>query len=341
MSSKVSVIKVKEGVQNAVKEAMEKAQWDRFITKGANVSLKPNLGFDLFLPGAVTSPWVVEGVIQTIQDYVNEIYLVESSQILVDVERAFHQTQMDKLCERYNVKWLNMSNGSFRKVRLENGLVLKEVEVPEILFHTELITIPVMKTHDKTVITCAIKNQWGCLRELRHNYHLVVNEALVDINSIVKPKFAVLDATVCLEGDAPKSGKPKICNLVLASSDIVALDTIAGKIMGFEPDKIKSIINCALAKLGNCNLDEIEVIGEDISQLNFNFIPAKHNFVSTIELLFRTSIFRKFIFETPLLNLFCFGAVIWYYIWYYLGKGKKYRDEIISKTRYGEQWKKE
>lgn len=66
---------------------------------------------------------------------------------------------MDKLCEEYNVKWVNMSKGPFRKVKLENGLVIKEVEVAEILFHTELITIPVMKTHDKTVITCAIKNQ--------------------------------------------------------------------------------------------------------------------------------------------------------------------------------------
>lgn len=340
MSSKVSVIKVKEDVQSAVQEAMEKTQWRQFITQGANVSLKPNLGFDLFLPGSVTSPWVLEGVIQTIQDYVNKIYLVESGQILVNVEKAFRQTRMDKLCEKYKVKWINMSKGSFRKVKLENGLVLKEVEVPELLFQTELITIPVMKTHDKTVITGAIKNQWGCLRELRHSYHLVVNEALVDINSIVKPKFAVLDATVCLEGNAPKSGRPKVVDLILASSDIVAVDTIAAKIMGFEPDKIKSITNCAKAKLGQCELDKIEILGEDINKINLNFMPAKHNIVSWVELVFRKSpLWRNLIFNTPLLNISCFGAIVWYLIWYYLGKGKKYRDEIIFKTRYGVQWR--
>jgi len=338
-NSIVSVIKVKESVQNAVKEAMEKSHWKQFITKGASVSLKPNLGFDFFLPGAVTSPWVVEGVIQIIQDYVNEIYLVESGQILVNVEKALKQTKMNELCERYKIKWVNMSKGPFRKVKLENGLVLKEVEVPEILFQTELITIPVMKTHDKTTVTLALKNQWGCLRELRHNYHLVVNEALVDINSIVRPRFAVLDATVCLEGNSPKSGKPKVVDLILSSGDIVALDTVAAKIMGFEPNKIKSITNCAKAKLGNCNLEEIEVIGENINNINLNFIPAKHNFVSKIELLFRNSTLCNLIFQTPILKICCLGAVIWYWVWYYLGKGKKYRNEILAHPKYGRQWK--
>jgi uncharacterized protein (DUF362 family) len=339
MMSRVSVIKVKDNVHNAVKEAMEETQWYKFITEGADVALKPNLGFDLFLPGAVTSPWVVEGVIQTIYEYVNRIYLVESGQILVDVEKAFRQTKMDRLCQKYEkVNWINMSKGTFKKIKLENGLVLKEVEIPEILLHTELITIPVMKTHNKTIVTLAIKNQWGCLKELRHNYHVVINEALVDINSIILPKFAVLDATVGLEGNAPKSGKPKIVDLILASSDIVALDTTAAKIMGFDPSKIKSITNCSNAGLGNCNLNKIEIIGEDINQLNFKFIPAKHNLVSSLELLFRNSIFCKLIFKTPILNLCCFGALIWYFIWYYLGNGRKYRNEIIFNTKYGKQW---
>jgi len=340
MTSKVSVVKVKESVQEAVREAMEYAQWKEFIPSGAKVALKPNLGWDLFLPGAVTSPWVVEGVIQTIQNYVQKIYLIESNQILVNIEKAFRQTRMDRLCQQYNIEWVNMSKGHFRKVRLENGLVFKEVEIPEILFQTELITIPVMKTHDKTVITGAIKNQWGCLREIRHSYHLVVNEALVDINSIVKPKFVVLDATVGLEGDAPKSGKPKVVDLILASGDIVALDTISAKIMGFEPEKIESIVNCAKAKLGNCVLDKIEVLGEEIKKINLHFRPARHNIVSVVELVFRKSpLLRKIIFDTPILNICCFGAIIWYLIWYYLGKGKRYHDEIIFNTRYGEQWR--
>ena len=93
--STVSIVRIKDGVHEAVREAMELARWRDFITPGADVSLKVNLGWDLFLPGAVSAPWVVEGVIQTIKDHVGKIYVVESDQVLVDVEKAFRQTRMD------------------------------------------------------------------------------------------------------------------------------------------------------------------------------------------------------------------------------------------------------
>jgi hypothetical protein len=58
------------------------------------------------------------------------------------------------------------------------------------------ITIPVMKTHGRTVISEALKNQWGCLRELRHNYHLIL-AALSSTRSCLpstSPRFLALGA---------------------------------------------------------------------------------------------------------------------------------------------------
>lgn len=337
----VSVIKVKDNVIDAVKKAMELAQWRDFIPAGANISLKPNLGFDLFLPGAVTSPWVVEGVIQTIKDYVDKIYVVEAGQILVDVEKSVRQTGIYDLCKKYHIEWVNMSKAKFKEIPLPDGLVLKEVLVPEILIETTLITIPVMKTHNKTIITGAIKNQWGCLPEFRHNYHLVVDEVLVDINMAIRPKFVVMDATVCLEGNGPKSGRPKILDLVLASGDMVAIDTIQAQIMGFNPSEIKSITNSGRGGLGECDLDKIQVVGENIGGLKYHFIPAKHNLVSFTELFLRQSRWlNKVVFDTFVLKLCCWGALLWYYMWYYVGEGWKLRDEILNNSKYGKQWVK-
>ncbi len=338
MKAKVSIVGVTESVCEAVAQVMELAEWRNYIQEGADVCLKPNLGWDLFLPGAVTSPWVVEGVILTIQEHVRQIYLVEADQVLVNVERALRQTNMDLLCEKYDVKWVNLSKESFTKVHLDKGLILEEIEVPEILLRTQLITIPVIKTHDKTTITGAIKNQWGCLDKLRHEYHLVLDEALVDINSVVKPRFAVLDATVGLEGDGPKSGRPKIVDLVLASGDIVALDTVQAKIMGFDPQEIGHIRNCSAQGLGVCELSDIEIIGEKLMPLNFHFLPSKHNLVSVVELSLRRSTLRRIAFDTPLFNIFRWGALVWYFIWYYVLKGRQLRDEILRNPKYGPQW---
>ncbi len=327
-----------ENVQTAVRVAMEAVNWKRFITEGTDVSLKVNLGWDIFLPGSVTSPWVVEGVIQTIRDYVGKIYLVESDQILVNCEKSLRQTRIDRLCSKYNIEWVNMSKGKFIHKKLENGLVFKEVDCPEILTRTELITIPVMKTHDKTAITGAIKNQWGCLNKLRHNYHLVLDEALVDINSICLPKFAVLDGTVCLEGNSPKSGTPKIMDLIMASADIVALDTVQAEVMEIDSTKLSYLGNCSRHNLGRSNLSDIKIKGMPIEEVKSHFIPAQHNFVSLIELNLRKSPLKALVFGTPILDICCFGAIWWYYLWYFF-KGRKLRDKILKDSVYGEQWR--
>ncbi len=334
----VSIVRIKDGVHEAVGKAMELARWREFITPGADVSLKVNLGWDLFLPGAVTAPWVLEGVILTIRDYVGEIYVVESDQVVVDVEKALRQTRIDKVCERCGVKWVNMSDGEFSVIPMPEGLAFDEIRVPEILLRTELITIPTMKTHNKTTITGAIKNQWGCLPKLRHTYHLVLDNALADINSVVRPRFAVMDATVGLEGDSPKSGRPRVVDRVLAAGDFVAMDTVVAKILGFDPAEVRHIQNCRRIGLGTGALDEIEVVGDDDLSLNLNFKPAGHNLVSWVELFLRKSFVKWLFFDTPIFALCCWGARLWYYGWYYLVRGKKMRDKIVRETRYGKQW---
>jgi uncharacterized protein (DUF362 family) len=335
----VSIVRVKDGVHEAVREAMELARWREFISQGADVSLKVNLGWDLFLPGAVTGPWVLEGVIQTIKDYVGRISVVESDQVVVNVEKALRQTRIDKVCERYGVEWVNMTHAEFRNVSMPNGMAFEEIRVPEILLRTQLITIPTIKTHNKTTITGAIKNQWGCLPKLRHNYHLVLNEALADINKAVTPRFAVMDATVGLEGNSPKSGEPRVVDRVLASGDFVALDTVVAKILGFDPAQVRHIQNCHQLELGVGRLDQIDVVGDDDLRLNLHFKPARHNLVSWVELALRKSFVKWLFFDTPIFTLCCWGARLWYYGWYYLVRGKRLRDNIVNNTRYGGQWR--
>ena len=343
MSAIVSIVRVDESVPAAVREAMERADWKRFITRGAAVSLKVNLGWDMFLPGAVSAPWVVEGVIQTIRDHVGSIAVVESDQVLVDCEVALRQTLIDRVCRRYGVPFVNMSKGQFETVRLPDPLVLKEVRIPEILTRTETITLPVMKTHAKTGITGSLKNQWGCLEKLRHSFHPVVNEALVDINRLVKPRFAVMDATVGMEGNGPKSGRPKIADRVLASGDLVALDTVQAQVMGLDPAAIEHVQNCARAGLGTSDLSQIEVVGEERwRSLNLGFRPAEHNAVSFVEGLLRSSVVKPLVFDTPLFDLSCRGAIAYYWLWYYVrGEGRRLRDEILANPKYGPQWREE
>jgi len=223
------------------------------------------------------------------------------------------------------------------KERINNFENSKNIHIPEILTRAELITIPLMKTHNKTVITGAIKNQWGCLQTLRHNFHLVLAEALVDVNAIVRPRFAVMDATIGLEGNGPKSGKPKEAGLVLASGDFVALDAIAAQIMGFDPLHINHIQLCSQHGLGSGDPSKIQVVGERVENVITPFLPAKHNAVSWLELMLRRSAIKWLVFDTPIFHLFCWGTRRYYNIWEVL-KGRKLRAEILKHSLYAAQW---
>ena len=326
-------------VPEAVRACMEAAEWRRFISPGAAVCLKPNLGWDLFLPGAVTSPWVVEGVIQTIRDYVGKIYLVEADQVLVNCERALRQTRMDELIRRYDLEWVNLSREQFVEVEVPDARVLPRLRLPEILLRTELITIPVMKTHNKTTLTGALKNQWGCLPQDRHRYHGVVHAAIADVNRALRPRFAVMDATVCLEGAGPKSGRPRLMDLVLASGDLVALDAVAATLMGFDPPRIEHLRECAELGLGTFDRARIATLGPDPDELAVSFQPARDNLVSRVEMALRHWRYARCVFGSCVFDFCCYGANWWYWLWYHLGPGSRRRDQVLRDPRYGPQWK--
>ncbi|MBU1626567.1 DUF362 domain-containing protein, partial [bacterium] len=172
----------------------------------------------------------------------------------------------------------------------------------------------------------------------KNNYHSFLSEIIYLINLYAKPRFAVLDATVCMEGNGPKSGSPKTLDMILASSDIVALDTIAAKMMGFDPSRIEHLNYAAQRDLGTNDFENINIEGEDIINLAYNFKPAKENFVAIVEARLRQSFLYKTIFGTWLLGIMCIGAKWWYYFWFSY-KGFGLRNKILKDSPYKNQWR--
>jgi hypothetical protein len=175
----------------------------------------------------------------------------------------------------------------------------------------------------------------------RHNYHLVLDAALADINSVARPCFAMMDATVGLEGNSPKSGTPRVVSRMLASGDFVSLDAVAAKVMGFDPAGIGHLAECVAAGLGVADLSRISTIGDDDLSLNLRFVPARHNAVSWFELVLRRRAgLRRLFFDTPLFRVCCNLTLAYYAAWYYvLGIGRTRRDAIVRGTAYGAQWR--
>jgi uncharacterized protein (DUF362 family) len=313
------------------------AEWKAVIPPGAAVSLKVNLGWDLFLPGSITSPLVAEALIRELRPHVGEIFMVEADQVLEDVERAWRRSGMADVCRRTGVRWINMTGIETVPLELPGNRILPRVDVPRILRDTLLVTVPVMKTHAKTALSGALKNQWGCLPVMRHEYHLVLDEALADLNSVVRPVLALMDATVALEGNGPKSGRPRVVDRILCSQDPVALDTVQARIMGLDPRAVGHLARCAERGIGTNREAEIDVRGSARGEPPLAFLPARHNAVSFVETLLRRSALKRLVFDTPIFRICLWGAKLHYRIWSRRHAAALW-EPIRRHALYGPQW---
>lgn len=328
---------LQKAVIHAVHTAMEKASWEKFIPADSEICLKPNLCIDIAFPGYITSPWVLEGVILKLQQYVKKLYIVESDTWTTNVERGIRASKLLNICNKYGIEWVNLSKIRTVKVYLKNSFVLGDyVEVPELITKTKIVSLPVLKTHGNTVVTGAIKNQWGCLTKMRIDFHEHIDYAMVDLNRLLKPIFSVMDGTIGCEGKGPKQGIPKICNLILASGDNVALDSIAAKIMGISLTKANHIPLCEAHGAGISDYEKIEVLGKDITALNLKFKSEQRSLLTIMDLFLRKPLLKKIFYHTPLFKLIILLAKLNYPIWFFF-IGNKLKKTILE-TKYGIQW---
>ncbi len=122
-------------------------------------------------------------------------------------------------------------------------------------------------THGHSTTTGAIKNAFGgLLKEVRHYAHEFIHEVMVDLvlmqREIHPHVFAVMDGTVMGDGAGPRTMVPRVGNLILASSDQVAIDAIAARIMGFDPLSIRYLRMCHERGLGVADPRDIEIVGD-------------------------------------------------------------------------------
>jgi hypothetical protein len=128
---------------------------------------------------------------------------------------------------------------------------------------------------------------------------------------------------------------PRIKNVLMAGFDQVAVDAIAAKMMGFDPLKLPFIKMAHDEGLGMGDVDQIEVIGEDISDVNWHF-KVKRSLVVWGDQQVRKG---RLSFLEPLLhtNLMMFpilASLVYHDMFWYPTVGQKRINEYMT-TEWG------
>jgi uncharacterized protein (DUF362 family) len=146
-----------------------------------------------------------------------------------------------------------------------------------------------MKTHDRVVTTLSLKNiLLGAPlndyktndKRLTHSDYNFSREALLHYNMFhlaqeIYPDLGIIDGFVAMEGNGPTGGTPVDARLALASLDPLAMDTLATKLMGFDPTRIMYLKAFAEAGMGQGDFDKIEVLGTPADQCQYHFKAHK------------------------------------------------------------------
>ncbi len=274
-----------KSVRPAVQEALDLiGGLETVVSLGDTVLLKPNLiSLRTYESGATTNPAVVRALLELCKEAgVKRVIIGEGSAVGYDTDQAFDSSGLRKL-SALGAEIVNLKKDDFQWMVIPNGVIFKRLRVPRTFLEANvIINIPVMKTHDALPVTLGLKNMKGIIHESdKKRFHKWgLNQAIVDLNKLALPELTVMDATVCMEGLGPNSGTPVGLGLILASTDTVALDTVATMIMGVDPQEVRHLQMAGQQGLGCGDLAQIEVMGCAIEEVKRPFkrlrLSAEH-----------------------------------------------------------------
>lgn len=332
--SKVVVLKTTpQSILEDYKRLMHLADYECILSKEVSTLIKLNLSWTKYFPSCSTQPWQLEGVVKALLEdgYTKEHLIpVENKTVVTDPIKGAKNNRWIPVLKKYGLEFVPLPTVEWIKHNFKSKLLKLNqifpdgIEIPKIFIGKNVLHLPTLKTHGHSITTGAIKNAFGgLLKEVRHYGHEYIHEVLVDLLIMQKeihPQiFCVMDGTVCGNGAGPRTMIPVVKNLLLASSDSVSIDSIAAKIMGFNPMKIPYIRMCHELGLGIGNPGEIEVIGEDIDELNFHF-HSKRSFVIWGDQMIRRGFlkpFEKVLLHSPLVVWAPFASNIYHdFFWY-------------------------
>jgi len=180
-------------------------------------------------------------------------------------------------------------------------------------------------THGHSQTTGAIKNSFGgLLKEVRHYAHEFIHEVMVDLMYMQRElhpgMLAVMDATVMGDGAGPRTMIPREGNLILASSDQVAIDAMAAKIMGFDPLSIRYLAMCHERGLGVADPRDIEIVGDvDAAATNMGFTTSRSLVIWGDQLIRRGPLkpLKRLLLHSPLMVWAPFASNVYHdLLWY-------------------------
>jgi len=285
--TRVAVLKTSpETIVSDYGRLMRLVSYTDTIVPGNETALNIDLSWHHFFPGSSATPWQLDGVLNTlIEDgFTSELlYACYGAKSGISTLKGEVLNRHVPVIKRYGIRNLHLNKGE-KRIRYEPKTPLRVlskvysdgIPVPERFTGSSAIQLTTLKTDALVTVAGAAHTVFKNLLDERSSgaypvYHEALVDALTIAKEVFKGVFAVMDGVFAAEGPGPLSYMPHEKNIILASSDMVALDAVAASMMGFAPLSIPFIRLAHESGIGIGDMNEIELAGDDSTGVNYHF----------------------------------------------------------------------
>jgi uncharacterized protein (DUF362 family)/Ni,Fe-hydrogenase III small subunit len=274
----VAVVRYEKPAES-VRRAVEMCRGLDHLPAGARVFIKPNIVFwtrSVPFPkwGVITTTRVVEDVIRLLKERgIDDITIGEGTVTMTpgDTKTAAHAFETlgyVALKRTYGVKCLNVFERPFIPVDLGDGF--KVSFNADALESDFIVDLPVLKSHNQTVVSLGIKNLKGLIDiPSRKRCHSMqpgrdLHAWVARLADRMPPMLTLIDGIYSNERGPGFDGRMQRSNVLVASADVLSADLVGACILGHSPDGVPHLLHAARNRGRPWDLSDVGILGEKI-----------------------------------------------------------------------------
>ncbi|HOX30933.1 MAG TPA: DUF362 domain-containing protein [Spirochaetales bacterium] len=258
----------------AVKGGSQAARLDRalrelggigaFVRKGQTVVIKPNIGWSQGPEVAAnTDPELVARLVEhCLEAGASKVWVFDHS--CDNGPSSYRASKIEGYAKAAGAVVVpGESSSYYQEVPVPGARSLKKTRVHELILAADaFINVPVLKDHSGAGMTCAMKNLMGIVWDRSEFHRLGLDQCIADACLFRKPTLSIVDAGRVMLSGGPRGypgsryGEQR---MLIASTDIVALDAVSARTLGRAPSDFEYIAKAEERGLGTSDTSRLAI----------------------------------------------------------------------------------
>jgi uncharacterized protein (DUF362 family) len=237
---------------------------EKFVPKGADVILKPNVCVDYrtYEWAATTNPWVVGELTKMCFEAGASNVRVMDQTWKRGMTEAYLMSGITEQVEAAGGEMVWMPLEKFIPTELPLGRDLKSLDIYEDILNADVwINIPIAKHHMSAKLTLSMKNLMGVIAD-RPIIHQNFGQRIADMASAFKPTLNVMDAVRVMMDNGPMGyalSDVKKMDTMIVSQDMVAIDAYTTRLFGMKPEDLDYVVCATEMGLGRSDVENLRI----------------------------------------------------------------------------------